>query len=176
MSVLKIIVEPDDRLHQISREVLPDEFGEELSRTLSDMAETMYATGGVGLAAPQVGDFRRLLVADLGYADLVQPGKVSGKYGTKLIKMINPEIISYDDSISGMEGCLSVPDFQHSVERNRSITVSFYDEFGTKKEESFTDFLAVIIQHEIDHLNGITLFTRAGKLKRSRYLKRKKNA
>lgn len=171
MARLEIITEPNDDLHQVSREVREDEFGPELSEQLSSMAETMYATGGVGLAGPQVGDFRRILVADIGYAETVAPNKIGGKYGTKMVKMVNPKILWGKGTMKGPEGCLSVPDFQHSVERNNMIAVEFLNEFGQKVELLLENFVAVIIQHEIDHLDGVTLLTRAGKMKRSRYLK-----
>lgn len=175
MTVLDIITEPNDDLHQTSREVREDEFGEELSQRLSDMATTMYATGGVGLAGPQVGDFRRILVADVGYAETLGPGKIAGKYGVEMVKMINPKILWAKGSIKGPEGCLSVPGFQQSVERNDMMAVEFYNEFGEKLEMLFEGYVAVIIQHEIDHLDGVTLLTRAGKLKRSRYIKKLKD-
>jgi peptide deformylase len=175
MAILDIITEPNDALHQVSREVRDDEFGETLSKKLSDMASTMYANGGVGLAGPQVGDFRRILVADIGYAETLGPGKIAGKYGVEMIKMVNPTILWAKGSIEGPEGCLSVPDFQQTVERNDMLAVEFQNEFGEKQEMLFEGYVAVIIQHEIDHLDGVTLLTRAGRLKRSRYLKKQKN-
>lgn len=175
MSVLKIITEPNEALHQESREVRQDEIGDELRSKLSSMAETMYATGGVGLAGAQVGDLRRILVADLGYARVVSPGQIAGKYGSEMIKMINPKILWSKGNMKGPEGCLSVPTFQQSVERGNMIAVEFLNEFGDQLEMIFEDFIAVIIQHEIDHLNGVTLFTRAGKLKKARYAKKVKD-
>lgn len=175
MAILDIITEPNEALHEVSREVRDDEFDEELSKKLSDMATTMYASGGVGLAGPQVGDFRRILVADVGYAETLGPGKIAGKYGAEMIKMVNPKVLWAKGSIKGPEGCLSVPDFQHTVERNDMLAVEFLNEFGEKQEMLFEGYLAVIIQHEIDHLDGVTLLTRAGRLKRSKYIK-KQNA
>lgn len=175
MSILDIVTEPNPLLHQTCREIRSDEFGEELSKKLSDMAETMYAMGGVGLAGPQVGDLRRILVADLSYAEITEENRISGKYGSKLIKMINPQILSYEGSQVIVEGCLSIPNFQHSVNRSNLIKVSYLNELGETFEEEFSGFLSVIIQHEIDHLNGKTLLSKSSTLKKSQYLKKIKN-
>lgn len=169
--MLKIITEPNQLLHQKSREVLPEEITEELSSVLSDMAVTMYARGGVGLSGPQIGDFRRIIVADLEYAETTD----RQKYGNKLIKMINPIVTFNSGSVLAQEGCLSVPGFEQVVERGDTIIVEFLNELGESCCKSFENFAARIILHEIDHLDGITLLSKAGKLRRAKYIKKIKD-
>ena len=176
MSILEIITEPNPLLHQTCSEVQSHEFGEELSKKLSDMAETMYHSGGLGLAGPQVGDLRRILVADLGYAESTGENRIAGNYGSKFIKMINPKILSREGSISTKEGCLSIPEFNQVMERSEKILVSYYNETGENLEEEFSNYMAVILQHEIEHLDGVTLLSKVSSLKKNQYLKKVKNA
>lgn len=172
MAKLEILKEPNRLLQSKSRPVEDIEFGEDLSLLLSNMAETMYAYGGVGLAAPQVGDFRRIIVLDIGHLKESESGLISGRYGSALIKMVNPEIIEKSDSsISGVEGCLSVPGLEQKVERSKDIFLKYQDENGRLIKQKFSSFISTVIQHEIDHLDGITLFSRASLLKRKRYKK-----
>lgn len=140
-----------------------NEFGESLDKYLSEMAQLMYSSQGVGLAAPQVGDSRRMLVADLGYVE----GK---EYGSDLIKMVNPEIISYsEETTMAEEGCLSYPGLAIKVERPVAIFVKFFSPFGEAQERTFKDWQARVISHEISHLDGDTLYTRASSFARGRY-------
>lgn len=155
-------------LFQKAREVLPEEFGSALEETLSNMAITMFQHQGVGLAGPQVGDSRRILVADMGY--------VSGEnYGSQLVKMVNPEIVSFaEETVTAGEGCLSYPSLTVNVERPVAIFVKFCSPSGEELSQTFTDWQARIIAHEIDHLNGITLYGRSSKFAQGRYDKRVK--
>lgn len=164
MSTLPILTAPHPVLSRKARDVREDELGPELARLLSDMAETMYAAPGVGLAAPQVGDGRRVIVVDSGK-------RTPGTSG--LLKMVNPKIIARSrEKITWDETCLSVPDFEVNVERHKNITVRWLTAEGEPKEADFHDFEAVIIQHELDHLMGTVLLDKVSAFRRSRYLQK----
>ena len=164
MAVLDIITAPHPILEKRAREVRPDEFGPGLGIHLSDMAETMYAAPGVGLAAPQVADARRIVVID--------PGEKEER-GRRLFKFCNPVITKRsDETIPWLETCLSVPGLEVEVQRNRIITVTWQDAVdGSAHEGVFEGYEAVIVQHELDHLEGTVLLDRVSGFKRRRYLK-----
>ena len=169
MALLDIIEAPHPLLKQNARRVRDDEFGPELDRLLNDMAETMYAAPGVGLAAPQVADSRRILVADPGFEG--EDGEL--KKGIELVHMVNPEITDRSsDLIKWEESCLSVPEFFVDVKRPMRVSVKWQDAQGAPHERAFEGFAAVVIQHEIDHLNGVIILDKSSRLKRSRYLKK----
>ncbi|MFM8270255.1 MAG: peptide deformylase, partial [Pseudomonadota bacterium] len=134
-----------------------------LHQLLDEMAKTMYAADGIGLAAPQVGESLRLFVIDLG------PGE---NRTAKLLEFINPVLKNGEGSISFEEGCLSVPGVTEEVKRNETITVSYQDRNGKKLEMTAEGLLAVAIQHENDHLDGILFVEKLSPLKR-RLLKKK---
>lgn len=162
----KIVLANENRLFEKSRDVAPEEFGEELAETTVEMAETMYLNNGVGLAAPQVGDQRRILVAD------VEVNEKGENYKQTYIALINPVILKKSDKlVSDKEGCLSFPGMTASVKRPFEISVRYRNLKGEFVEKDFVGFTARIIQHEIDHLNGVTLFDYSSKFKRKRYLK-----
>jgi len=165
MALLEIITAPNPVLEQPARAVLPDEFGPDLERLTSDMAETMYAAPGVGLAAPQVDDPRRIIVLD--------PGERHER-GQRFFALVNPRIVERsDDTIPWLETCLSVPEFEIEVQRNRVVKVEWQDPLdGAPRSGWFEDFESVIVQHEIDHLMGTILLDRASRFKRNRYLKK----
>ena len=167
MAVLPIITAPNPVLEDKARDVQPDEFGEALAKHLSDMAETMYAAPGVGLAAPQVSDSRRLVVIDS------EAGEGGGE---RLRKFANPTIVERSkESIFWRETCLSVPELEVEVKRAQRILLRWSDPLsGATQEETFEGYEAVIVQHELDHLEGTILLSRASRLKRSRYIKRVK--
>jgi peptide deformylase len=167
MPVLEILHVPDPRLSTKCRPVRSDELGPEFSAHLKDMAETMYAAPGVGLAAPQVGDMRRYLVADPGFKD--EEGRQ--RRGIDLIVMINPEVLeTAQEKCRSEEGCLSVPEFWEDFERPAWVVLRFLDERGQVQERRFEDFSATVVQHEMDHLDGVTILDRVSRFKRSRYL------
>ena len=121
-------------------------------RTLiEDMAETMYKTDGVGLAAPQIGVSQRIIVLD---------------DGNGLLELINPEITHKEGSQIGLEGCLSVPGYYGDVERFDKITVKAIDKHNKKVTIKAEGFLARILQHEIDHLDGHLFIEKADNLQR----------
>ena len=165
MAVLEIIEVPDPVLEKVARPLKESEFGPELLAFTADMAETMYAAPGVGLAAPQVGDSRRVVVIDPGEGD--QKGK-------RLFRMANPEIIERSqETIRWDETCLSVPDLEVSKERSREICVTWRSPDGSHQKEWFSDFEAVVIQHELDHLEGTVLLDAVSGFRRRRYLTRR---
>ena len=168
MAILEIIEAPHPVLSAKARPVRDDEFGDTLAAHMQDMAETMYAAPGVGLAAPQVGDSRRIVVAD--------PGNDDDEGGERhLYLMVNPVITERSrEMIEGEEQCLSVPDMTIKVKRHRRVRIRWQDPHGITHDESFEDWAATVMQHELDHLDGTTLYDRASRLKRSRYVKRRK--
>lgn len=169
MALLNIIETPHPTLTKKARRLREDEFGDTLARLFEDMAETMYAAPGVGLAAPQIDDSRRILVADPGFEG--EDGET--KKGVDLVYMANPEILERSkDRIKWVESCLSIPEYSQEVQRSESIVVRFQDARGEEHQRTYKGFPAVVIQHEIDHLDGITLLQRSSRFKRNRYLQR----
>jgi peptide deformylase len=134
-----------------------DEFGPELASLFERMERTMIASRGVGLAAPQVGISRQIAIMNPEPED-----------GTKLIKMINPRIVaSSDETVKIEEGCLSVPGVRGEVERPARVTVVYQDESGAEHMLEAEGLLARIVQHELDHLNGVLFIDRLSFAKRS---------
>ncbi len=145
MALRIIVKDPDYVLREVAKSV--PKVTQNIQKLLKDMDETMYDEHGVGLAAPQIGISKRVIVVDPG-------DEVTG-----LIEMVNPEIISGDDEVVlGIEGCLSIPGLNGEVWRKQRITIKGLDRNGDELVIEAEDFLARIFQHEIDHLNGI-LFT-----------------
>jgi peptide deformylase len=172
MAVLPILTVPNPLLLQKARAVRPEEFGPELKKRLTDMAETMYAAPGVGLAGPQVADLRRILTADLAPDD--DDGN-RGEKGQHLFLIVNPEIIAHsDETIRWEEGCLSVPElWEYFENRWQRIRLRWQDPLtGDFHEEEFEDYPSVIVQHELDHLDGVIMLDRVSRLKKKRYLKK----
>jgi peptide deformylase len=164
MAILEIIDVPHPTLKLIAEAVKPEEINDELRRFTADMIETMLDAPGVGLAAPQVNVSKRILVAD---ASSENPD------WTPFV-LINPVIIEKSGDCVFEEGCLSIPEFRANIARSKWIKVRYLDEFG--KEHTIEDdgFLAIIIQHELDHLNGITMLDHVSATKREMYLKKLK--
>jgi peptide deformylase len=163
MAILDIITAPHPILEMAARDVEDDEFGDALEQHMRDMAETMYAAPGVGLAAPQVSDPRRIVVVD---------SSPKEERGRRLFMMVNPRIVERsDDTIPWYETCLSVPDIEVKVMRNRRIRVEFQDPHGEPRSEWFEEYESVIVQHELDHLAGTVLLDRASRMKRAKYMR-----
>jgi peptide deformylase len=145
MALLDVLVYPDIRLTQISRPV--KEFSEDLKKFIRDLEETFRSyTGCVGIAAPQVGRFERIILVDI--SD--KPKHVHHGF----LILINPEITFCEGSSLGREGCLSVPDYTGKVERAKSITIKAVDQNGNKLKFQISGYEARAVQHEIDHLDG----------------------
>lgn len=143
MAIRIIVTEPDDVLHKKAKEVT--KITPNVQKLLTDMADTMYDADGVGLAAPQVGILKRLIVVDVGDDN-------------GLIELINPEIVESNGEQLGSEGCLSIPGLNGQVRRALEVTVKGLDRNGEEVTITGRDLLARAFQHEIDHLNGV-LFT-----------------
>ena len=138
MAIRKIVKIGDDTLRKVCRPVT--QIDKRILTLLGDMAETMYAADGVGLAAPQVGILRRVVTIDVGEG---------------LIELINPQIISQEGSQVGPEGCLSIPGRRCTVERPMKVKVRAQGRDGRTFELDAEGFLAVAVCHELDHLDGI---------------------
>lgn len=156
MAVLKIVTYPNKILKTKAESVT--EFGPEQQKLFADMIETMYAEEGVGLAAPQVGISQRILVA----SPTVTPGEEH--------VFVNPEIFEARGRELGLEGCLSLPGISGEIPRAKIIRLRALDRYGKPIEMEIRDFFARIIQHEVDHLNGILLIDRVDFDKRQELL------
>jgi peptide deformylase len=169
MALLPIYETPDPMLRQISTPVA--EVDDELRALIKDMFETMYAAPGIGLAAVQVGVPKRLLVMDLQEPE--DPEDPESKPVREPRVFINPEILSHSDhEVPYNEGCLSVPDQYAEVMRPDKIRARWQDEHGKHHEEDLDGLLAVCLQHEMDHLEGILFIDHLSKLKRDMVLKK----
>jgi len=154
MAILKILQYPDERLHKIARKV--ERIDESTRKLVRDMAETMYAAPGVGLAATQIDVHEQIIVADISEAH------------NQLRVFINPEIIASSGEEECEEGCLSVPGIYEKVRRAEKITLRALNEKGEPFTLEADGFLAVCIQHEIDHLRGKVFVEYLSQLKQTR--------
>ena len=157
MALLKIRKYPDPALKQTAKPV--GNIDGELNAFLDSMAQTMYAAPGLGLAATQVGDSRRLVVLD---TDHQHPGK-------HLLKLINPLIVAAEGSILWEEGCLSVADFSAEVKRASRVLVRAWTPEQKEIEIEAAELQAVAFQHELDHLDGKLFIDRISRIKRELY-------
>lgn len=145
MAVLPIIVYPDPKLRTVAEPV--EEVDDEVKQIVDDMAETMYAAPGVGLAAPQVGVSKRIFVVDTAFED--EP--------SKLHVFINPKFVVKDGDILWEEGCLSFPGIHEEVKRAERVVVHALDREGKPFEIEAEGLTAVALQHEYDHLDGVLI-------------------
>jgi len=161
-SVLKKKADPveivDDKIHQL----------------IQDMADTLYSVHGIGLAAPQVGVSKRLLLYDLERKDLEDGLSEEERLNNRNYKVIiNPELLYTEGEVlSEKEGCLSVPDFRTDVQRYKKIHVKAIDENAKEVNIETDEYLAVVLQHEMDHLEGKLLVDYVSSLKREMYKRR----
>jgi peptide deformylase len=161
MAILNIIHYPDERLHTVATPVV--EVNEEIRRLAADMAETMYAAPGIGLAATQVNVHKQVVVVDI------------SEERNRLQVFINPEIIASEGKAEHEEGCLSVPGIYENVTRAEKVTVKALDVEGKAFTLKAEGLLATCIQHEIDHLKGKVFVEYLSRLKLNRIrLKMKK--
>ena len=154
MALLPILEYPDPRLKKVAATVAA--FTPEVVRLVRDMAETMYAATGVGLAATQVDVHKRVIVIDASNAR------------DDLVVLVNPEIIVAEGEVECEEGCLSVPGYFDRVVRAARVTVRARNEHGKPFERTVEDMLAVCVQHEMDHLVGRMFVDYLSPLKRAR--------
>ena len=156
MAILELVKAPDPRLKLVSQPV--PEVDRTLKRFMDDMFDTMKDANGIGLAAIQVGVPKRVAVIDL---DPTGPD-------SKPVYLVNPKIIAEsDEKVLHNEGCLSVPDFWEDVNRAARLTVEYTDEKGRSQTLEADGLLAIALQHEIDHINGLLFIDHLSKLKRS---------
>ncbi len=166
MAIRRIFETPDAILRQISRPV--EKFDDKLKTLVADMLETMYEAPGIGLAAVQVGEPIRLLVIDL-----QEPEEEGGEPVRDPRVFINPEVLWHSDTeVPYTEGCLSVPEQYAEVMRPDKIRARWQDEKGKVYEEEIEGLLAVCLQHEMDHLNGVLFIDHLSRLKRDMVLKK----
>ncbi|MCH9798350.1 MAG: peptide deformylase [Betaproteobacteria bacterium] len=158
MATLTILNYPDPRLHKVAQPIL--EVNDEIRQLISDMAETMYAAPGIGLAATQVDQHIQLIVID------------TSKEQNDLQVFINPKIVAKSGLKEYEEGCLSVPGVYETVTRAETVTVEALDQHGKKFKLQADGLLAVCIQHEMDHLLGKVFVEYLSPLKRNRIKKR----
>ena len=161
MALREIIILPDKRLRLVSEPVKTVDA--EVRALVDDMFETMYEAPGVGLAAIQVGVPKRIVTADTAKKDEEKQPQV----------FINPEIVwSSEEKATYEEGCLSIPEYYEEVERPAQVKVRFTDLDGKTHEIEANGLLATVLQHEIDHLNGVLFIDHISKLKRDRVIKK----
>lgn len=154
MAIRTILQYPDNRLRQ--KAVRVETISAEIRALIEDMAETMYAAPGVGLAATQIGEPHRIFIVDIAGED--EP--------SNLHVFINPEIVKSEGEQTGPEGCLSFPGITEDVKRAATVRVRATNLEGKPFELEATELMAVAIQHENDHLEGVLMIDRMGMLKR----------
>ena len=161
MAIRPIIILPDPKLRLASAPV--ETIDHAVKTLVTDMFETMYDAPGIGLAAVQLGDMRRVITIDIAReGEPKQP-----------LALINPEIIAVSDEMSVYnEGCLSIPEYYEEVERPARVSVRYRDLDGAVIEREADGLLATCLQHEIDHLNGVLFIDHLSKLKRDRVTKK----
>jgi len=162
MALRQILHYPEPVLKQVAKPVT--RFDDELATLAGDMAETMYAAPGIGLAAPQVVVSQRLIILDCSPKDEER----------NLVMAVNPEVILREGSCCEEEGCLSVPQYYAKVERAAQIQVRFQDLQGQTHEIEAEGLWAVCFQHEIDHLDGILFVDHLSPLKKGMFRKKYK--
>ena len=175
MTVLEVLVWPAKVLETRASEVT--KFDDNLKKFVADMHATMAAAGGIGLAANQVGDLRRVLTIEIPfggnrYEDPTDPDEKQEWWHNKKFTFINPVITKKQGKFKFQEGCLSFPEIYEFVERAAEVWVTAKDENGKEFEVHATGLFAVCLQHEIDHIDGIVFFERMSRLKSS-FVKKK---
>ena len=161
MALREILIIPDKRLRLVSEPVKAVDAG--VRALVDDMFETMYEAPGVGLAAIQIGVPKRIVTADTAKKDEEKRPQV----------FLNPEVVwSSEDKASYEEGCLSIPEYYEEVERPTQVKVRYMDIDGKSQEIEANGLLATVLQHEIDHLNGVLFIDHISKLKRDRVIKK----
>jgi len=167
MAILPIIIAPDPRLKLVSRPV--EKVDAEVVRLMDNMLETMYDAPGIGLAAPQVGVTKRVIVVDIARQD-------KGEAPNPL-KMANPQLVATSADVKSWdEGCLSLPEHYADVVRPSRVAVRYLDQHNKRCEIEAEGVLAVCLQHEMDHLDGILFVDHVTALKRNMILRKLRKA
>lgn len=162
MSLRDILIYPDERLREIARPV--DSFEPALTELVDDMFETMYQERGIGLAATQIDEHRRLFVADV------------SEDRSGALAFVNPEIIAHEGTVESEEGCLSIPGINETIARAERIRVRAQDAKGKAFEQDLEGLLAICFQHELDHLEGRLFIDYLSPLKQQRIRKKMQKA
>ncbi len=162
-----IVIYPDERLHEVSKPV--EHFDEELHTLLDDMYETMIAKNGVGLAAIQVAVPLRALIINIPIEN--EEGEAVDQPKENTLEIINPIIRAAEGSTKFQEGCLSVPGYYEEVERFEHVIVEYQDRYGETFVIEDDSFLAIALQHEIDHLEGRVFVEKLSYTKRKKFEK-----
>lgn len=158
--VYPIVLYGSPLLRKVAKDIEKDYEG--LDKLLEDMYETMYASDGVGLAAPQIGESIRLFVIDASPMAEEEPGLEGVKKA-----FINPKILKEEGDVWPFtEGCLSVPKIREEVQRQEKVTIEYYDENFEKHTDTYDGILARIVQHEYDHLEGVMFVDKVSALKK----------
>jgi peptide deformylase len=161
MALRQIIVAPDPVLKAKAKPV--DRVDDELRQMMDDMLDTMYDAPGIGLAAPQIGISKRVIVVDIAQEN--EPKAA--------LRMVNPELVWVsDEDATYEEGCLSVPEHYADVVRPAEIRVRYLDQDGKQQELQANGLLATVIQHEMDHLDGVLFIDHLSSLKRNMILRK----
>lgn len=165
MTIYKILTEPNPILRQISKAV--DTVTDDHRQLMDDMLETMYDAPGIGLAAIQIGKPVRIIVMDLSDRDNDAPKEP--------LYFVNPEILTASETLKPYkEGCLSVPEIYEMVNRPETVTINYLDYHGTPQTLHADGLLAVCIQHEMDHLNGVLFIDKLSALKRQMVMEKRR--
>ena len=163
--VRDIVIYPDKRLKLISKKVT--EFNHELHELLDDMFDTMLSKKGVGLASIQIGVDKRVLIINIPKEDNRNDTPIK----SETLEIINPVFIKQEGSCKQQEGCLSLPGFYEDIERYSHVILEYQDRNGNKKTIDNNDFLAIAIQHELDHLDGKVFIEKLSFIKRKKFEK-----
>ncbi|MEJ0095565.1 MAG: peptide deformylase [Methylocella sp.] len=164
MSLRPIIILPDPRLRIVAKPVLAVD--DSVRALMDDMLETMYDAPGIGLAAPQIGVDKRVIVLDVAK-------RQDDSVAAEPMCFANPEILWASEELSVYEeGCLSIPEYYEEVERPARVKVGYLDREGRRQEIEAGDILATCLQHEIDHLDGVLFIDHISRLKRARIIKK----
>lgn len=164
MALREVLQFPDKRLREVSEPIA--EITDEIRALAQDLCEVMYDEPGIGLAAPQLGEAVRMVVVDTEWNQ-------EDAERAPLI-LVNPELSEREGTILWTEGCLSVPDFEADVKRAERVRLRALDLDGKEIDLRAEGLQAVCLQHEIDHLDGMLFIDRISRLKRTRYVQRRK--
>lgn len=169
MALLEILTYPDPRLALKSQQV--DTVDDEIRQLIDDLFETMYKADGVGLAAPQVGIQKRIIVLDCAQRYDDDGNSLPGR---EPLAIVNPKVTEREGNVIWEEGCLSVPDFTDEIERAATVVVEGLDRDGKPLRIEADELLSVCLQHEIDHLEGVLFVDRLSRLKQTMVKKKLK--
>jgi peptide deformylase len=171
MAILDLKIIPDPILRVTTSNVAT--FDTKLHLFLDDMYETMVASNGIGLAAPQVGSSQRIAIMDLSIEGLVAPRVTSlsakdpsSHIHLNRLEMINAKLVASGASVTSDEGCLSIPDYRDSIKRFGTVTITSHDRHGNLFQLEAEDLVAFCVQHEMDHLDGILFVDHLSRLKK----------